>query len=49
MIVSWYGVRGSRSWPQSKYGLITTLVMVCPRESIIGGLPPVARSSACRS
>lgn len=37
MIVSWYGVRGAWSEPQSKNGLITTLVMVWPSESTIGG------------
>ncbi len=49
MTVSWYGVRGARSDAQSKNGLITTLVMVWPSESIIGGVPPAARSSAFRS
>ena len=44
MTVSWYGVRGARSDAQSKNGLITTLVMVWPSESIIGGVPPDARS-----
>jgi hypothetical protein len=49
MIVSWYGVRGAWSDPQLKNGLITTLVMVWPSESISGGAPPVALSLAFRS
>ena len=40
MTVSWYGVRGARSDAQWKNGLITTLVMVWPSESILGGVPP---------
>jgi hypothetical protein len=40
---------GERSDAQLKNGLITTLVMVCPSESIIGGVPPEAGSAALRS
>ena len=38
MIVSLYGRRGARSDPQSKNGLITTLVIVRRRELIVGAL-----------
>ncbi len=34
MTVSWYGVRGGRSSPQSKYGFTTTDVIVCGAESM---------------
>jgi len=44
MIVSLYGRRGARSEPQSKNGLITTLVIVWPSESIIGGSPDAESS-----
>jgi hypothetical protein len=44
MTVSWYGVSGARSNAQSKKGLITTLVMVWPSESTIGGVPVFAVS-----
>jgi hypothetical protein len=49
MTVSWYGVFGARSVAQLKNGLITTLVMVWPSESTMGGVPPAARSAAFRS
>ena len=49
MMVSWNGIWGGWSEPQPKNGLITTLVMVWPSESTIGGVPPVAESSAAMS
>src|ERR1700739_2645730 len=48
MIVSLYGRRGGRSEPQSKNGLITTLVIVLPSESIMGPRTD-AESSCCAS
>src|ERR1700731_1727103 len=44
MIVSLYGCSGGRSEPQSKNGLITTLVIVWPRESSIGRSPDAESS-----
>ncbi len=33
MTVFWYGVRGGRSFSQSKNGLITTDLLMCGAES----------------
>src|ERR1700738_4022703 len=44
MIVSLYGCSGGRSEPQSKNGLITTLVIVWPRESSSGRSPDAESS-----
>ena len=49
MTVSWYGVRGARSDAQSKYGLMTTLVMVWPSESTPGGFRLSAGSALAAS
>ncbi len=52
MIVSLYGVAGRESPLQSKYGLVTTDSMVCPRLSVAScwsGWSNLCPKTACES
>jgi len=44
MTVSWYGVRGGRSLPQSKYGLETTERGIDDAESLASAWSGLPRS-----